>query len=173
MEILENKDEWTRTFQEGWFAHLKKTGHVDWRLYNHPRNRTSPAGPGISLRQSRIMLISSAGGYVDEVQEPFDAANPLGDYTYRLLPTEIAFDRIKYAHDHYDHTFVDEDPQVALPLTMLSRMVLQGKIGMMASSVISIMGYQPDSSMVVDELAPHIVKIAKEHFVQAALLAPI
>ncbi len=173
MEILENQDEWTRVFREGWLAHLRKTGQVDWRLYNHPRNTTAPAGPGINLKMSRLMLISSAGGYVNEVQEPFDAANPLGDYTYRLLPTEISFDRIKYAHDHYDHTFVEEDPAVALPLQMLGRMVLQGKIGMLASSVISIMGYQPDSGLLVDELVPHIIKIAKEHHVHAALLTPI
>ena len=68
---------------------------------------------------------------------------------------------------------MEEDPGVALPLKMLSRMVLQGKIGMLASSVISIMGYQPDSSLVVDELVPHIIKVAKEHYVQAALLTPI
>ncbi len=173
MEILENKDEWSRAFKDGWLAHLKKTGQVDWRLYQHPRNSSSPVSSGIRVNQSRLMLISSAGGYVADRQEPFDAANPLGDYTYRLLPTEIPFEWIKYANDHYDHAFIDEDPQIALPLKLLSTMVLSGKIGMLASSVISIMGYQPDSSLTIDELVPHIIKIAKEHYVQAVLLAPI
>ena len=173
MDILENKDEWSSGFRDGWLAHLKKTGRVDWRLYQHPRNISSPISPGIKVKQSRLMLITSAGAYVDERQEPFDAANPVGDYTYRLIPTEIPFEKIKYAHAHYDHAFIDEDPQVALPLKLLSSMVLSGKIGMLASSVISIMGYQPDSSLIVDNLVPHIIKIAKEHYVQTALLTPI
>jgi hypothetical protein len=36
-----------------------------------------------------------------------------------------------------------------------------------------MMGYQPDSAKVVDEVVPQVVAVAKEQAVQAALLAPL
>lgn len=62
------------------------------------------------MRRSRLVLISSAGGYLPAGQEPFDAANPLGDYTIRLVPSATPLAEIAYAHDHYDHTAVNTDP---------------------------------------------------------------
>jgi hypothetical protein len=43
-----------------------------------PKTSAAPAGPGVDLRTSRLMLIASAGGYLRDKQEPFGAANLLG-----------------------------------------------------------------------------------------------
>jgi len=172
MEILENRENWQAAYREGWLHHYEETGETKWDLYKLPDNKVAPAGNGIDLSQSRLALISSAGGYLSATQQPFDAENDLGDYTIRTFPMTISPDKIAFAHTHYDHTAVDADQQVLLPLGHLHDLAQAGVIGDLAPNVISFMGYQPDAGRVVDETIPAIVAAAKEMQVQAALLVP-
>lgn len=172
MEILEDRAAWEAAFRAGWLAHYERTGETDFTQYNRPKNSLAPAGRGIDLRRSRLVLISSAGGYLPASQEPFNATNPLGDYSIRLLPATSPLAAIAYAHDHYDHTAVDADPQVLIPLEHLAALVDQGAIGALTPHIISFMGYQPDVGRVLDELIPAIRAAAQAEDAQAALLVP-
>lgn len=172
MDILENRDAWLAEFEAGWLKHYNETGEFDWKQYNLPRNSEAPTGKGIDLRRSRLMLISSAGGYLKDEQAPFDAANDLGDYTIRTFPSTTAPDQISFAHDHYDHTAVNEDQEVLIPLGHLRERSAAGQIGELAPSVVNFMGYQPVATRVVDETIPAILEIAKQEQIDAALLVP-
>lgn len=172
MEILEKPLEWFKEFQEGWLAHLEKTGETDWSKYVRPRNLLAPSGPGINLAESRLLLISSAGGYLKDNQERFDEDNNLGDYSLRVFPFNTKFEELNYAHTHYNHNYITEDPQVLLPLRHLEDMQEEGLIGELAPNVVSFSGYQPNVIRIVKELIPKIVKAAKEMDVRAALLVP-
>lgn len=172
MEIVENLAQWQADYEQGWLAHFKETGQLDFTRYPRPNNKRAPAGPRINLSHSRLALISSAGAYLPESQEPFDAPNPLGDYTLRLFPVTTPFEALAYSHDHYDHRAVLDDPQVLLPLGHLADLVDEGVIGELAPSVISFSGYQPDLVRVVNELIPAIVEAAKTERIDAALLIP-
>ena len=119
------------------------------------------------------MLISSAGGYLSGSQESFDEHNTLGDYSIRVIPSGTPLSEIKFAHTHYDHKYVNEDPQVVLPLKHLQDMEDEGIIGEVAPVFISFNGYQPNVIRVVKELVPAVNRIAKEYAVQAALLVPV
>jgi hypothetical protein len=127
MEILEDRDQWAARYRDGWLAHYQQTGEFDWGRYPRLRNSAAPAGQGIDLATSRLMLISSAGGYLRENQQPFDAAHPLGDYTIRSFPSSTPLDQLAYAHDHYDHAAVTQDPQVLVPLRHLADLVAEGR----------------------------------------------
>ena len=172
MEILEDRVKWEADYRSGFLVFYQQTGKFDWKLYPRPQNDPLPQKPGLDLSQSRLLLISTAGGYLRASQEPFDAPNPLGDYTIRVFPTDTPFEALAYAHDHYDQTAVKADSQVLLPLRHLADMVGEGVIGELAPEVISFMGYQPDLTRVVDELIPAILPVAKDLEVQAALLVP-
>jgi hypothetical protein len=172
VEILEDRTAWEAAFRVGWLAHYERTGTTDFKQYNRPKNSAAPAGRSVDLRRSRLVLISSAGGYLPASQEPFDAANPLGDYTIHLIPTGTPLSDIAYAHDHYDHTAVNADPQVLLPLGHLAEMAVEGQIGALTSNVISFMGYQPDVGRVLDELIPAIRAAVAAEGATAALLVP-
>ena len=172
MKVLENRDEWKQDFEQGWLAHYQNTGEFNWKIYAKIKNNPLPVGPGLDLSKSRLLFISTAGAYLADSQEPFDAPHPLGDYTIRLFPTTTAFNGLAFAHDHYDHTAVNEDPQVLLPLRHLEAMVAARQIGELAPSVISFSGYQPDATRVVDELIPAILEAAKAEKPDAALLVP-
>lgn len=173
MDILENIEQWEKEFEENWLAYYQETGKTDFSRYNHPRNEAVPGAPGVKLADSRLMLISTAGGYIPGEQEPFDASNLLGDYSVRMFPSNIDLDRLAFAHEHYDHGMIDEDPEVALPLPLLAEMVADGRIGALTPSVVSISGYQPNSAEVVREVVPQVVAVARKEATDAALLAPL
>jgi len=171
MEIHENHDLWVKTFREGWLAEFQQSGSCNWNIYERPRNQTPIPGTGIGLAASRLMLISSAGGYLPDTQSPFDARNPLGDYTIRVFSPDTPFDKLAYAHEHYDHPAVNADPQVLLPLRHLRDYVTEGKIGKL-TAVVSFMGYQPDVSRLLSETIPVILQAGRDEKVDAALLVP-
>lgn len=172
MDIVENFDQWQADYFGEWLPHYEKTGELVWLNYPRAHNRTAPAGPGINLAQSHLLLISSAGGYLRDGQEPFDAANDLGDYSIRTFPVDTPLERIVFAHDHYDHTAVTTDPQVLLPLKHLQDMAAAGKIGALTQSVISYSGYQPDVSRILNETIPAILHAAQTQKADGALLVP-
>ena len=172
MEIVEKIDQWQAEYETGWLAHLYDTGQFNWDLYPRPQNKTAPAGRSVDLTKSRLMFISTAGAYLTGTQQPFDAPNHIGDYTIRQFPVDTPFEALAYAHEHYDHTDVNADPQVLLPLRHLEQMVIEGKIGELAPSVISFSGYHPDVVRVVNELTPAILDVAKEEKPDAVLLVP-
>lgn len=172
MEILENRSEWQAAFQQGWLRHYQATGETNWKIYNLPHNTIAPSGKGLDLSQHRLALISSAGGYLPATQAPFDAENALGDYTIRRFPMTTPPEQIAFAHTHYDHTAVNTDQQVLLPLGHLHDLVTAGVIGELAPAVISFMGYQPDIARVIDETIPAILFAAEAMRVAGALLVP-
>lgn len=172
MDILEQRDTWLEAFRNGWLSHYQQTGETNWKIYQPARNETAPAGPAVDLSRSRLLLITSAGGYLSDTQSPFDAANPLGDYTIRTFPVSTPLANLAYAHNHYDHTAVNADAQVLVPLRHLEDMVTEGIIGELTPSVISFMGYQPDVTRTVDELIPAILGAAQTQQPHAVLLVP-
>ncbi|MGB1252497.1 MAG: glycine/sarcosine/betaine reductase selenoprotein B family protein [Candidatus Promineifilaceae bacterium] len=172
MELLEQRDQWEATFRANWLAHLEKTGQIDWSLYNRPKNTVAPAGKAINLATSRIVLISSAGGYLPASQDPFDTQDPRGDYTIRTFPANVPFDQISYAHTHYNHDALNADPQVLMPLQHLADLADEGIIGGVAPDMISFMGYQPDVIRVVDEMMPAILDAVEASGADAALVVP-
>ena len=171
MEILENLDEWKKKYQSGFLATLNQTGRVDWQQYRPPINRHSVSGQAIQLTSSRLMLISSAGAYLHDSQATFDAGNPLGDFSIRVLPSGVELSSLAYAHEHYDHTAVDADPQVLIPLNHLRKLAMDGVLGGL-TSIVSFMGYQPDVSRVIEETFPAILQQVEAEPPDAVLLVP-
>jgi hypothetical protein len=172
MEIFEQREEWRNQFEENWLAHLRETGQTDFTRYNRPTNDNPIAGAGVDLASSRLAFITSSGSYLLGKQEPFDAGDPLGDYSIRTYPSDTSLQDIGFAQRHYKHAAVEQDPQVLVPLDHLRTMVAEGRIGSLTSTVISFHGYVPDVLRFVDETIPQIVDIARKDGAQAALLVP-
>lgn len=170
--VFPTRDTWCDVYRTRWLAHYQATGRIDWTLYPTIKFDTTPAGSSIDVTQSSVLLITSAGGYIPGGHEPFDAANDLGDYSIRRIDTQYSPHAYRFAHDHYDHTAVNTDPQVLVPVYHLLEMQDEGVIGELAPQVVSFMGYQPDAGRVVDEMIPQIVQVAQDLCVDAAFLVP-
>lgn len=172
MDIVENLDAWSEAYENGWLADLKANGTPNYKIYQRAKNSAAPAGPGIDLSQSRLLFISSAGGYLRHSQEAYDAENYLGDYTIRRFAVDTPFEEIAYAQTHYDHTAVNSDPQVLLPLQHLRDMVTEGIIGELFPDMISFHGYQPDIRRTLNETIPAIRETIRGEKIDGVLLVP-
>lgn len=166
------RDTWLEAYRTRWLAHYEATAQIDWRLYPALKLDTTPPGSPIDVTQASVLLITSAGGYIPTEHTPFDAANDLGDYSIRLIDTQQSPSSYHFAHNHYDHTAVNADPQVLVPVSHLLELQDEGRIGELAPQVVSFMGYQPDVGRVVDEMIPQIVQVAHDLRVEAAFLVP-
>jgi len=171
VHCVENLQEWQEHFENGWLAAYQSTGEVDWHTYRPPINKSHISGKGVNLSTSRLMLISSAGAFLPASQQPFNASSALGDYSIRELPTSVDLKDLSFAHDHYDHQAVDEDPQVLVPLDHLRALQKDGAIGELIAPI-SFMGYQPDVFRVVTETFPAILEKTRSEKANAVLLVP-
>jgi hypothetical protein len=172
MDVVEKPMKWLKNFNLKWLAHFEKTGEIDWKKYQRPRNRFSPSGLPITLSESKLMLISSSGAYMPESQSPFEQDNMLGDYSHRIIPSDTKFDDIKFAHTHYDHQFINENPQVLLPLRHMEDLIEEGFIGELAPITLSFSGYQPNVIRVIKELIPSILEVVKDLSIDGVILVP-
>ena len=172
MEIVENAGAWKKDFENGWLTELKIRGRINWSLYQYAQNTQSPSGNKILLKEAKLLLITSAGSYLKNDQPPFDAANPLGDYTIRTFPASTPPGDLEFAHDHYKQDSVRSDPQVLIPIGHLEELVAQDKLHRFCSPVISFMGYQPDVSRVLSDTIPAIQAVIDNSDVDCVLLVP-
>jgi D-proline reductase (dithiol) PrdB len=172
LDILENPMEWLRAYQLEFLGHYKDTGQLDWDRYIYPTNKMVPGSPGIDISASRLLVITSAGAYLKSSQASFDKNIEKEDYSIRLVPTSADFDEIEFAYTGFNQEYLENDPQVALPLLHLRRLAKQGIIGTLLPLLVSHCDCQPNAIRVVKEMVPLVLKTAEELGAQAALLLP-
>jgi len=130
------------------------------------------------LAASRVALLSTAGLSM-KGDLPFDMElerrNPLrGDPGWRALRKDATADCIEANHLHIDTGYILRDLNVALPLDRLRELVQEGRVGAMADTHYSIMGYQGnDRTELVKKSAPAIAEAMHNDEVDLALLAPV
>ncbi len=99
------------------------------------------------LAESRIALLTSAGIYLKASQPSFDLdreqTNPdWGDPTWRSIPAGTRPDEIGVAHLHINDEDILADPEIALPVRLLSQLVDEGVVGEAVADHVAVMGYQ-------------------------------
>jgi hypothetical protein len=77
-------------------------------------------------------------------------------------------------HLHVNHEDVLADPEIALPLAGLATLVGEGRVGSVAPSHVSVMGYQQAGLEVWrHETAPAIVELLRDQGTDGLILAPV
>jgi hypothetical protein len=131
------------------------------------------------LADARIALLTSAGMYLEGEQPPFDGerekAEPTwGDPTHRVLPHPLDPRAIGMMHLHINHEDPLADPEIALPTGGLTALVGEGRVGSVAPSHVSVMGYQQAGLEVWRrETAPAIVELLRAQGTDGLILAPV
>lgn len=125
------------------------------------------------LSESRLALVSSAGVYLPGVHEPFDAAHPQGDPSFREIPVDAPIASLAFAHDHYDHALAEEDANVVFPLDRLRALVDAGEIGSLAPLHYSFMGYVTRQLPLAADYGPEVATRLQAAEVDAALLVAV
>jgi D-proline reductase (dithiol) PrdB len=139
--------------------------HIDWR-------------PGAQLLKplaaSKIAVVTSAAFYAAD-QEPFDSGFRGGDYSYREIPQNIDLDTLLIGHksDAFDHSGIEKDKNLALPLVRLRELKRVGLIGEVAKRHYSLMGSITAPGRLVQITAPEIAGKIGEDGVDSVLLTPV
>jgi D-proline reductase (dithiol) PrdB len=139
--------------------------HIDWR-------------PGAQLRkplpESKIAVVTSAALYSAD-QKPFDPTIRGGDYSYREIPEDIGLETLGIGHksDAFDHSGIEKDKNVALPLNRLRELKQEGMIGGLAKRHYSLMGSITAPGRLVQITAPEIARRLADDRVDAAFLTPV
>lgn len=130
------------------------------------------------LSESKVALLSTAGISM-KGDEPFDMEGERkrptwGDPSFRKIGSDATRETVEVNHLHIETAFIKEDLNVALPLDRLRELVEEGRVGALAETHYSTMGYQgADTSVLENETAPAIAESMNREHVDLALLAPV
>jgi D-proline reductase (dithiol) PrdB len=134
--------------------------------------------PGSVLRKplpkSQIAVITSAAFFRPD-QPPFDRSIRGGDYSFREIPadTDLATLRIAHKSDAFDHSGIERDKNLALPIDRLRELKAEGRIGAVAPRHFSFMGSISAPGRFLRMTAPEIADKLKEDQTDAVLLTPV
>ena len=134
----------------------------------------APAHRAKPLTDCRVALVSSAG-LVAPGQEPYDAEVKEGDWSWRSIPAGIDVQSLTEHHrsDSWDHTGVETDRNMGMPLDRLHELSADGVIGDMAPRHISIMGSITAPGRFTRKTVPEIVEALIGDEVDVALMVPV
>lgn len=130
------------------------------------------------IERCTVALLTSAGIYLKDTQQPFDVEREKreptwGDPTYRVIPRDVRQDQIGHTHLHINGADILEDLNIALPIRAFSRLESEGAIGRLADEHYSFMGYQERGAKSWQEVqGPELAARLKEQAVDVLLLAP-
>ncbi len=123
------------------------------------------------LTQARLTFVSTAG-----VQPrgtlPFDVVHPVGDYTFRRVPSDsrpadLEIHQLKYPTDG-----AHRDLNVIFPIERLQELAREGVVGSLTPDFFSFIGYNMDPERLERTLAEEIATAVSEEGADIALAAP-
>ena len=110
------------------------------------------------INECKIVLISTGGIHLKSDKE-FDLTDPNGDSTFRRIPYDTNLSDLIITNKYYDNHDADRDPNLILPIEILSELQSEGAVGPSCENHYSFMGHIDD---------PHLPTLIKKNSVQAA-----
>jgi D-proline reductase (dithiol) PrdB len=125
--------------------------------------------PGRALRDSRVILITSAG--VRERDEP--SFLPTNDMTFRTIAHDVAATRLVPSHPTPVRRPAEADINVVFPRDRLDELAATGVVGGSADFHLSFLGTIKKLTDLVTVMAPEMVGAARRANADLALLVPL
>ena len=123
------------------------------------------------LSQARLTFVSTAG-----VQPrgtlPFDVVHPVGDYTFRRVPSGSRPDELEIHQLKYPTEGAHRDLNVIFPVERLQEFAAEGAIGSLTPSFFSFIGYNMDPELMERTLAEDLAEAVAAEHADLALLSP-
>ncbi len=162
----------TSTIEEQWAAWEARCGVSHAPHFASRRNVRVPLYRLTKpLESLRVALATSGGAYVDGT-DPFDLISHRGDTSVRWIPGDVATAALRFAHDHYDHTDPDEDPNCIFPIERLRELAAERIIGSVAGAHLGFMGWIPDpEEFALNTIPAAVARLAADR-VDAVVLSP-
>jgi D-proline reductase (dithiol) PrdB len=160
------------------FKYLPGSIAAYYRNMAVPREDPTPWTPMTKPQnKSTFSLVTTAGIYVKGAQPPFDAERekqePMwGDPTYRRIPRDVRQEDIGASHLHINNRDLLADVNTVLPIRRFLELEHAGKIGSLAPTSYSFMGYQQNNTEWRQRYGPEVAAAMREEGVDAVVVAP-
>ncbi|MDD5760424.1 MAG: glycine/sarcosine/betaine reductase selenoprotein B family protein [Desulfobulbaceae bacterium] len=151
------------------FIRNKVLPDFSWTSFQEP---TAPAPLTKPVEECTVALVVTAGAYLAGSQQRFDIRNPLGDDSFRIIPSDTPAADIALSHPGYDTKRAQTDLDTVFPYQLLNGMKEVGVIGRVAPRHASFMGYVPRTERLLWDQAPQVARMLREDGVDLAILVP-
>ena len=123
------------------------------------------------LSESRLTFVSTAGVQPHGTL-PFDTAHPVGDYTFRRVPSDLRVSDLEIHQLKYPTFGADKDLNVVFPIERLQELAAEKFVGELAPHFFSFIGYNMDAERLENTLAEDIADAVAAENSDVALLSP-
>ncbi len=123
------------------------------------------------LAESRLTFVSTAG--VQPVGSlPFDVVHPVGDYTFRRVPSTASPSDLEIHQLKYPTDGAHRDLNVIFPIERLQELAREGVVGSLTPDFFSFIGYNMDPDLLERTLAEDLAQAVADQHADLALLSP-
>ncbi len=143
------------------------------RLYRYTVASWQPAQLTKPLSACNVGLVTTAAFHLPT--QPTFALKLAGDPSFRIIPTDVALTTLKVGHTSpsFDHTGIERDPNLALPITRFQELVAEGIVGRLNERAWSFCGSITKPGPLINDTAPEAARQARGDGVDVALLTPV
>ena len=108
------------------------------------------------------------------IHKEFDLSDPNGDCTFRRIPYDTNYKDLIITHKYYDHYDADRDPNLILPIEVLSELQSEGIVGPSCENHYSFMGHieEPHLKTLIQKSSVEAAKEIRQQKADIALLVP-
>lgn len=146
------------------FVKMYKWQHID----------PVPWAPPIQLlKESKVGLVVLACMTLPD-QPPFEAERPDNDPSIRIIPSDVDPCTLvnTYPGQGFDHSGLQQDANLLVPLDRLRDMVRSGEIGSIAPRMVSMCGHIIKPEVLIEQTAPEVALLFAEDMADVVLLVP-
>ena len=123
------------------------------------------------LSESRLTFVSTSG-VQPSGSLPFDTVHPVGDYTFRRVPSDSKPADLEIHQLKYPTVGAKRDLNVIFPIERLQELVIEGFIGGLTENFYTFIGYNMDAEELERTLAEDIATAVEAEKPEVVLLAP-
>lgn len=123
------------------------------------------------IAECRVAFLSTSGVQLKGTL-PFDTVHPVGDYSFRRVPSESSVDDLEIHQLKYPTFGADRDLNVIFPIERLRELRDQGVIGELNANHYTFIGYNMDPVRLEKTLAEDVAQALVDDEVDIALAAP-
>ena len=123
------------------------------------------------LSECRLVFVSTSGVQPKGTM-PFDTVHPVGDYSFRRVPSSSRVEDLEIHQLKYPTMGANRDLNVIFPIERLRDLADEGVIGGLTENFYTFIGYNMDPERLERTLAEDIATAISEEGADIALAAP-
>ncbi len=123
------------------------------------------------LNECRLGFVSTSGVQL-KGSLPFDVVHPIGDYSFRRVPSDTEVDELEIHQIKYPTEGANRDINVVYPIERLRELADAGVVGELTENFFSFIGYNMDPRHLEKTLAEDIADAMEQEQADIVLAAP-